>query len=283
MGPRTLPYLRRILENHVLTDSIATVRLGKLKRSHILDFRERLIEKLGYTRTVQKAVGVLKTILKEAFFREDISRDPTVGIGVSRYQPKEIGVFTAEELKTLFPEKPPGPWGDLTGYAVFLTAATTGMRRGEILALPYVFFHYSYVGSTTDVLDKWKLYARWGDDSQGNVNALDAATLLDKDSRGLFTLKAPHPPAAMESIQRVKQRHEAPYRRFQALIEVHEREVSIQKASRLLQLLNFRQRQFFLRLRAYLKFLGHGEAARPWTAVTPTTPTLQAYGAIVRV
>jgi len=129
--------MRRILENHLLTDSIAQVRLAQLKRSHILYYRERLIEKLGYTRTVQKAVGVLKTILKEAYFREDISRDPTVGIGNSRYQPKEIGVFTAEELKTLFPAKPPGPWQNFIDYAVFLTAATTGMRRGEILALTW--------------------------------------------------------------------------------------------------------------------------------------------------
>ena len=129
--------MRRVLERHLLTDSIADVRLGKLKRSHILDYRGRLVEKLDYTRTVQKAVGVLKTILKEAYFREDISRDPTVGIGVSRYQPKEIGTFTIEELEALFPAKPPGPWRDLTSYAVFLTAATTGMRRGEILALAW--------------------------------------------------------------------------------------------------------------------------------------------------
>ena len=146
--------MRRVLENHLFTDAIADVRLGKLKRSHILDCRGRLVEKLDYTRTVQKAVGVLKTILKEAYFREDISRDPTVGIGLSRYEPKEIGAFTAEELKALFPAKSPGPWRDLTSYAVFLTAATTGMRRGEILALTWE--SVDFKGQTIEIRQAWK-------------------------------------------------------------------------------------------------------------------------------
>lgn len=146
--------MRSIMENHLLTDPIVKVRLPALKRSHILDYRERLIEKLGYTRTAQKAVGVLKTILKEAYFREDITRDPTVGIGSTRYQPKEIGVFTAEELKTLFPAEPPGPWGDLTGYTVFLMAATTGMRRGEILALTWECMNFAE--KRIEIRQAWK-------------------------------------------------------------------------------------------------------------------------------
>lgn len=45
-------------------------------------------------------------------------------------------MFKAEELKALFPAKPSGPWQNLTGYTVFLTAATTGMRRGETRVTP---------------------------------------------------------------------------------------------------------------------------------------------------
>lgn len=133
--------MRGILENHVFPDSLAELRIAAIKRADILDFRERLIEKLGYTRTVQKAVSVVKTILKEAFFREELSRDPTAGIGVTKYEAAEIGTFAAEELKKLFPPDPPGPWKDLYDYAVFLTAAATGMRRGEILALTWECVH----------------------------------------------------------------------------------------------------------------------------------------------
>lgn len=134
--------MRSVLENHVFTDRIAKLRISEIKRADILDFRERLVEKLDYTRTVQRALSALKIVLKEAYFREDVNRDPTAGIGVTKYEPAEIGTFTEAELRKLFPATPPGPWKDLTGYGVFLTAATTGMRRGEILALTWEYTHF---------------------------------------------------------------------------------------------------------------------------------------------
>ena len=146
--------MRRIMENHLFADPLAELRIAAIKRADILDYRERLIEKLGYTRTVQKAVSVVKTILKEAYFREDLNRDPNAGIGITRYQATEIGTFTEEELQKLFPPEPPGPWRDIYDYAVFLTAAATGMRRGEILALTWECIHFDeqYI----EVRQAWK-------------------------------------------------------------------------------------------------------------------------------
>ena len=72
--------MRSVLERHVLTDRIAKTRISEIKRVNILDFRERLIEKLGYTRTVQRALSALKIVVKEAYFREDVNRDPTAEV-----------------------------------------------------------------------------------------------------------------------------------------------------------------------------------------------------------
>ena len=129
--------VRRMIENHVFTDPISEIRLPDLKRAHILDYRDRLLSRLGFTRRAQMTMNGLKTILKEAFFREDIERDPTLGIGSTKYESGEVGTFTEDELRMLFPPQIPGPWPDLFVYAVFMTAAVTGMRRGEILALEW--------------------------------------------------------------------------------------------------------------------------------------------------
>lgn len=44
--------MRSIMENHLFIDPLAELRIAAIKRAGILDYRERLIEKLGYTRTV---------------------------------------------------------------------------------------------------------------------------------------------------------------------------------------------------------------------------------------
>jgi hypothetical protein len=71
-------------------------------------------------------MSMLKIILKEAFFREEIDRDPTAGVGNTKYESANIGTFTEDELRMLFPRKVPDPWGDVNAYAVFMIAAVTG-------------------------------------------------------------------------------------------------------------------------------------------------------------
>jgi len=62
--------MRCVLEYHVLTDRIAKLRISEIKRADMLDFRERLAEKLDYTRTMQQTLSALKIVLIEVYFRE---------------------------------------------------------------------------------------------------------------------------------------------------------------------------------------------------------------------
>lgn len=124
---------RSWLERYVLNDSFADMKLSEIRRGDILELRERVKSAAGIN-TVNKVISTVKTIFSEAFYREDLDRNPGLGIGNINYEKEESGVFSSAEIRELFKECP-GPWDDVRTYTVFMTAAFTGMRSGEILAL----------------------------------------------------------------------------------------------------------------------------------------------------
>jgi len=127
---------RNIIESHILLcKAFVNKPISQMRRSDVLNFRSFMLDRVG-PRTVNKALSIVKAIINEAIFQEIIDRDPTVGVGkVNMAEKKEPGIFTKDELLLLFPENGIGPWKGLLDHVVFLTAASTGMRRSEILAL----------------------------------------------------------------------------------------------------------------------------------------------------
>jgi integrase len=125
---------RRRKERYICDDEIVDLKMRDIKRSHILAFRRRLIDNGTGGRTINLTIGILKIVFHEALFREDIDRDPTLGIGNIKYDEEETGIFTRQEIIDLFTERP-GVWRDLQGYTAFLLAAHCGLRRSEVLAL----------------------------------------------------------------------------------------------------------------------------------------------------
>ena len=108
--------------------------MKEIRRSHVLDLQSRLRGTFG-NNTLNKVIDTVKTVLAEAYFREDIDRDPGSRIGHIKYPRKEPGVFTVEELRMLFGDRQ--IWRDEADYTCFILAATTGMRKSEILALKW--------------------------------------------------------------------------------------------------------------------------------------------------
>jgi integrase len=164
ISPQYAHAQRRRIEMYLLRDPICDISLKYLRRADLLDYRERLVatrnkSRVG-ARTANCTMGALKTVLREAFFREEISRDPTVGIGEIKYEETEVGVFSVNEVKLLFREVP-GVWKDLSCYVAFILAAQVGLRRSEVLALIWgqIDFDCSFINvdraMTDNGLPKW--------------------------------------------------------------------------------------------------------------------------------
>ena len=154
-GNRHLREQRALLDRLILTDPIVDMPIQKIRRGDVLAFKSRLLKKKpGRIRTVNRTIAVLKLIFNEGVYREELEHNPVAGIGSTKYQVQKSGVLTREELEKLFPVDPPGPWKELQDYTAFLLAASTGMRKGEILALRWM--DIDFEGRYIHVRKAWK-------------------------------------------------------------------------------------------------------------------------------
>ena len=137
IGPSHIRKSRRWLEDHVLTDPLADKPIQEITRGDLFDFRGRLLDKLPESRnTVDKIMSTVKTVFLEAWNRDDIRTNPAYRVGLVHTKGQR-GAFTAEEVQRLFPADGLGPWADQESYTIFLLAATSGMRWGELRALSW--------------------------------------------------------------------------------------------------------------------------------------------------
>ena len=84
---------------------------------------------------MNRIIGVVKVVLREAYIREVIPRNPADGVGNMKEKPQPPGTFTVQELRMLFTDDT--VWPSSVYRVMFMTAAFTGMRRGELLALKW--------------------------------------------------------------------------------------------------------------------------------------------------
>jgi integrase len=137
---------RSWLENHVLP-RFKEVKLSRLTtrmiQAWVMELRKG---KLSAT-TVNHALRTLKIMLGEAVRLGYLSADPAKSVRQLKETPEERGILTLEEIRRLFDEKKLGKvWdGDFRHYALNLTAASCGLRLGEVLGLTVQYVHPEYM------------------------------------------------------------------------------------------------------------------------------------------
>lgn len=149
IGRRHAQNCRRAIQSHVLTDKLADIPIAEIRRAHLIDFRDRLSRKHSIG-TVNNVMNAIKGLFTEAYYREDISKNPGAQIGAIRRVAPTIGILTQEEVRRLLHQE----WSSQTARRLFMVAVHTGMRAGELLAMNWS--QVDWQASTLRVNAAWK-------------------------------------------------------------------------------------------------------------------------------
>lgn len=139
---------RGYLERFLIDDEIADKPLRELTLSDWEDFQTRLITHVlpDHRTTAVRAIEAVRLVLRRAEKQGLIRVSPDRAAVKPKTDSRERDTYTAEEMEKLFPadawEKNDfGPWQGPLDYTAFIIAASTGMRKGEVLALEWSDVH----------------------------------------------------------------------------------------------------------------------------------------------
>lgn len=129
VSPRSLSEQRMHLENHVMP-WFTKKRLATIDYDEISEYQIAKLKSGLSGDSVNKHTTILKAVLEYAVRKRYIARLPLIErVGVQS-QPR--GILSLEEVQALLNSP---LWDDYRCYVANVTAATTGLRAGEIVAL----------------------------------------------------------------------------------------------------------------------------------------------------
>ena len=140
--------IRGYLKRFVIEDPMGEIPIAEIRPDDFQAFQTRLlIEKLPDKRTTAvRALEAARLILRRAEKLGHIPRSPDRAIDTAQADIRSRGIYTDDELEALFPadvwEKNDfSPWANALDYTAGIVAASTGMRRNEVLALDWRAVH----------------------------------------------------------------------------------------------------------------------------------------------
>ena len=129
--PRTLREYRQVIEHHA-TPALGLLVLSKVRPAHV----QAAVDNLARTGKSAAAFN-LRRYLHQAFEQavdwEYIARNPVRGVSQVKVETPKRGLWTLDEASRFLASSRDRTWY----YPIFLAAMVTGLRQGELVALPW--------------------------------------------------------------------------------------------------------------------------------------------------
>jgi integrase len=189
--PSTLLDNRSVVHAHLLP-AFGTHRIENLSAHQIEQWRNELVDERGLSRrTANKALIVLGAILERACQAHGLTANPVREIKKlrDRYDPNQYDFYNPEEVEALV-----GAAGSAQDAAIYRTAAFTGLRMGELIAL-----RWSDVDFDSELLHVYSSYSA-GTLTAPKSGLARTVPLAEQVAETLKALRASRPGAARDDL-----------------------------------------------------------------------------------
>jgi len=154
---------KSMITRYVFPEKFSDMKLSDITRGDVLDIVSLLARKHSdKMATVNKVIDFISSIFAEAYFRGDLKFNPAQMLGDIEYEHKKRGAFTISEIRDMFSD--PDRWISKLAYYVFMFAAYTGRRAGEIFGLQWsqIKDGYLYIDRAYNQVEKAIIDPKWG-------------------------------------------------------------------------------------------------------------------------
>ncbi|GHU65154.1 hypothetical protein FACS189447_03590 [Spirochaetia bacterium] len=135
LGVSTRRNYRSDLEKYILTDPIADMGLDYIERADCIDFRDRLIKELGYTRNAQLVYQSFKNVLHTALDKGIMKTDPVHRLTIAWAKKGKRAATVSTNIIKLFDPK---NWESANLRLAVMLAGITGLRAGEVRGIKWM-------------------------------------------------------------------------------------------------------------------------------------------------
>jgi len=125
---------RRSYELYIATDPIVDKKLNDITRGDVLEYRRRRLADGTPRYAINKALIVMKVMLKEAVYSSVIGSNPCVGVGSVTVPARQADILGGDDVTALFDAS---NWSEELAFVAFCILVFTGMRTGELRALTW--------------------------------------------------------------------------------------------------------------------------------------------------
>lgn len=129
-------------------------------------------------------------------------------------------------------------------------------QKGKRIIVPYLFYHYGYVNLKDDILQRWKLYAKCGDNAHEDLDSIEKDTFLNWEGTHCIKFSGEHPSSMKTIINQMRKTRGEEFENYDVMINKHLEKNKLLNLKNFFRFVNYRIRLYSRFMQCVISFPG---------------------------